>query len=119
MYQMARSELLPAMVRYANILAETINNMRAASDMATVGAIVKDLEELSTLIMKADKAIHKLNNLTVKAAAMPAGRDQAVFCRDKLSPAMDKVRPPIDRAELIVDREIWPVPTYSDLMFEL
>ena len=119
MYQMARSELLPAMVRYANILAETINNMKAASERANVKAIEKDLEELSGLIGKADRAIHTLNNLTVKAQSVKAGKEQAVFCREKLIPAMEKVRPPIDRAELIVDREIWPVPTYSDLMFEL
>ena len=34
-------------------------------------------------------------------------------------PAMQDLRDPIDRLELIVDKDIWPVPTYGDLMFEV
>jgi len=32
---------------------------------------------------------------------------------------MQDLRDPIDRLELIVDKDIWPVPTYGDLMFEV
>ena len=32
---------------------------------------------------------------------------------------MHELRAPIDRLELIVDKAIWPVPTYGDLMFEV
>ena len=34
-------------------------------------------------------------------------------------PAMQDLRAPIDQLELIVDKDIWPVPTYGDLMFEV
>ena len=43
----------------------------------------------------------------------------AVFCHDMIMPAMQDLRDPIDRLELIVDKDIWPVPTYGDLMFEV
>ena len=36
-----------------------------------------------------------------------------------IMPAMQDLRDPIDRLELIVDKDIWPVPTYGDLMFEV
>ena len=39
--------------------------------------------------------------------------------RDRIMPAMQDLRDPIDRLELIVDKDIWPVPTYGDLMFEV
>ena len=32
---------------------------------------------------------------------------------------MRALRSPIDRLELLVDKDIWPVPTYGDLMFEV
>ena len=36
-----------------------------------------------------------------------------------VSTDMQDLRDPIDRLELIVDKDIWPVPTYGDLMFEV
>ena len=38
---------------------------------------------------------------------------------DKVVPAMAALRAPIDELELLVDKDIWPVPTYGDLMFEV
>ena len=32
---------------------------------------------------------------------------------------MKALREPIDRLELLVDKDLWPVPTYGDLMFEV
>lgn len=38
---------------------------------------------------------------------------------DRVRPAMDALRTPVDELELLVDKDIWPVPTYGDLMFEV
>ena len=32
---------------------------------------------------------------------------------------MAALRKPVDEMELLVDKSIWPVPTYGDLMFEV
>ena len=32
---------------------------------------------------------------------------------------MKALRVPVDELELLVDKDIWPVPTYGDLMFEV
>ena len=48
--------------------------------------------------------------------------DFGAVCTDAGVPferRLDEVRDPIDRLELIVDKDIWPVPTYGDLMFEV
>ena len=34
-------------------------------------------------------------------------------------PAMDALRSPIDSLEMLVDKEVWPMPSYGDLMFEV
>jgi glutamine synthetase len=34
-------------------------------------------------------------------------------------PAMADLRKAIDELELLVDKSVWPVPTYGDLMFEV
>ncbi len=43
----------------------------------------------------------------------------ARFCRDRLVPEMRDLRTAVDTLELIVDKDLWPVPTYGDLMFEV
>ena len=32
---------------------------------------------------------------------------------------MDELRKPADEAEMLVDKKVWPIPTYGDLIFEL
>ena len=32
---------------------------------------------------------------------------------------MKELRTPADELEMIVDKEIWPIPTYGELMFEI
>ena len=43
----------------------------------------------------------------------------SIAYRPAVIPAMDALRYPIDQLELMVDKSIWPVPTYGDLMFEV
>ena len=32
---------------------------------------------------------------------------------------MDALRAPVDELEMIVDKDVWPMPSYGDLIFEL
>ena len=50
---------------------------------------------------------------------MEEGRDQAVFYRDIVKADMDALRAPVDKLEMIVDKDMWPMPSYGDLLFEV
>ena len=50
---------------------------------------------------------------------MAAGREQAVYYRDVVMRAMDELRTPVDRLEMLVDKSMWPMPSYGDLIFEV
>ena len=50
---------------------------------------------------------------------MEEGREQAVYYRDVVKVAMDALRAPVDKMEMIVDKEMWPMPSYGDLIFEV
>lgn len=43
----------------------------------------------------------------------------AVFFRDEVKTAMDELRAPVDKLEMLVDKDMWPMPSYGDLMFEV
>ena len=44
---------------------------------------------------------------------------QAFFYKDTVKMVMEKLRKPADELEMIVDKDIWPIPTYGELMFEI
>ena len=108
---------LPAMIRGAGKLAEFINAIEQAGGDASVQRNL--LTELSGLIKTANEAKRQLEEVTKQAERHPAGRTQAVLYRDNVVPAMEALRRPVDAAEMILDKEMWPVPSYADLMFEI
>ena len=50
---------------------------------------------------------------------MEEGREQAVYYRDVVKAAMDALRAPVDKLEMLVDKSMWPMPSYGDLLFDV
>ena len=61
----------------------------------------------------------KLQAAAEKGSAMDAGREQAAYYRDEIKVDMDALRAPVDQLEMMVDKEMWPMPSYGDLIFEV
>jgi len=63
--------------------------------------------------------VKALETAHAKAVAMADGKDKAFFYYDVVMDAMENLRKPVDALETMVDQDIWPVPTYADLIFEV
>lgn len=50
---------------------------------------------------------------------MDDGRDKAVAYHSVVVPAMAALRAPVDKLEMLVDKDLWPMPSYGDLIFEV
>ena len=118
MIDMATKQIIPAVVKYTTVLAESITSVKAACG-ADVSAQTEILTQVSSLLADSKKALAKLQEVTEKAAEMEEGRDQAVYYRDEVKTAMDELRAPIDKLEMLVDKSMWPMPSYGDLLFEV
>jgi glutamine synthetase len=58
------------------------------------------------------------DSLEKDLAAMPEDMEEAMYyCRDTLIGDMSGARAAADALEPLVDRKVWPFPTYADLMF--
>ena len=42
-----------------------------------------------------------------------------VYFKDEVFVAMAALRAPVDALEMLVDKSVWPMPTYGDLIFEV
>jgi len=50
---------------------------------------------------------------------MEEGKEQAFYYRETVMKAMEALRVPADELEMLVDKTMWPFPTYGDLIFEV
>ncbi len=119
MIDMAGKQYIPAIIKYITNLANSVNSVTSACASADTSVQTELLTKCSALLTEAQKALVNLENVTAKAATKAEGQEQAVYFREVVFPAMDALRSPIDELEMIVDQDFWPVPTYSDLLFEV
>ncbi len=117
MIDMASKQYIPAVVRYSRSLADTVLAVKAAGVEPSVQAEL--LQDVCKKLTAAKAALAKLEEVTAQAAAMKEARAQAFFYKDTVKKAMEELRTPIDELEKVVDKEVWPVPTYGELTFEV
>lgn len=117
MIDMASKQFLPAFIAYTKTLAETVIAVREAGADADVQSEI--LIEVSALLKETRDALRHLEKVTEEAATKPEGPEQAWYYYTDVVPAMDALRAPVDKMEMIVDKELWPMPSYGDLMFEV
>jgi glutamine synthetase len=112
--QMVRRLYFPAAIRY---MTELGNSMAVAGKSASVQ---KELQEtIGNLLTSANKKLKKLAEETAKAQAIDKVDKQAVAFRDKVRASLNDLRSDIDAIEVLMPRDLWPVPTYSDMLFKL
>ncbi|WP_290137611.1 glutamine synthetase III [uncultured Dubosiella sp.] len=117
MIDMAKKQILPAIVRFEKELADTIVLKRAVLETLPSSYETGTLEAISTAM---EQAFAALKALEVKVAELHQIDDfelAAAFVRDVIIPAMDSLRAPCDQLEMLTDTELWPFPTYGKLLF--
>ncbi len=119
MISMASVKYIPAIITYTKKLADSINAVKAAVPDADVSVQSSLLKDTSALLASAQVALKKLQEVTAKANAMSEIKEMAKYFREAVFPAMADLRAPIDTLEEMVEKDIWPVPTYGDLLFEV
>lgn len=111
---MAKTMILPAALRYQAELAGAVTATRAAGVENTPQQEL--LKTLTTLMNEFQRATADLEHVL----AHPMGGellDHARHSRDKVVPAMAAVRNLSDRLEGIVADDLWPLPTYREMLF--
>ena len=105
--EMAKTMIYPAAVRYLNELvgmAAKMKEIGMATDLTSASALAKLVSSLEDSIVALEK---------IHAAA---GEDPKDWGSNVL-PAMLKVREVVDKLETIVADDLWPLPTYQELLF--
>jgi glutamine synthetase len=111
---MAKTMLLPAALRYQTEVGQAVASTKAAG--VDNGPQAELLRSLSGTIGDFQTATAKLD----KALAHHAEGDllgHAKHSRDHILPAMNEVRTLGDKLETVVADDLWPLPTYREMLF--
>ena len=117
MIDMAGKQIIPAVVKYTKVLADSVNAVKAAGADAAVQTDL--LKQVSKKLEAMQKALVKLEKAEAKGSAMTDAKEQAFYYKDTVMTVMAELRKPADELEMIVDKELWPLPAYGELMFEV
>ena len=118
MIDIAGKQIIPAVIKYATELGNSINTIKSACD-ADVSVQTEMLMEVSDLLAETKMSLARLENTVAKGLTMEENEARARFYHDEVFRAMEELREPVDKLEMLVDKEAWPMPSYGDLIFEV
>ena len=113
--QIANRQILPAALRYQAEVAQAVANLKAAgatvpqTQTAFLGSLTETIEELQTATDK----LTEVNDHHAEGDTF----EHAKYAHAEIIPAMSGVRGAADKLEGMVAADLWPLPTYQEMLF--
>nr|WP_288914344.1 glutamine synthetase III [uncultured Lachnoanaerobaculum sp.] len=119
MIDIAGKSIIPAVIRYTTRLADSIIKLKTAMADIEPYAQSSILIDVNEHLKSAKFALENLIKLMDDAGEVVGVDKHARYMREVIVPAMEELRKPVDELEMIVDKDLWPMPSYGDLLFEV
>ena len=112
---MEKKDIIPAVITYSASLASGIGAKKAIGVPCEADTeLVKRISALSDSLFNEVETLEEIMNNVVKS---DDPHDIADFYAKKVLPKMTNIRELTDKLENMIPASVWPIPTYSDLMF--
>lgn len=119
MIDMAGKQIIPSVIKYTTVLAQSIIAVKNACPEADASVQTELLTEISALLADMKQALAELKTKLETSGTISNMEKRAHYYYDEVIPTMNRLRDPADRLEMIVDKEYWPFPSYGDMIFEV
>lgn len=119
MVDMVNRKYIPAIIQFTTNLANSIHVIHQAIPGSNVSVQEELLKQSLKLLGVVKVKVDELKKDIAIAAKKKEGEEMARYFRETIFSAMEELRSPIDQLELIIDKELWPVPAYGELLFEV
>jgi len=114
---MLKKQIIPAVCEYSAHLARDITAKKAVGDFVDATPETELLMKLSNLNKELYTGEIALEEAVKNVPVSYDEKERAEYYRDSVFAKMQSLRGIIDEIEPVVPKTIWPVPTYSDLLF--
>jgi len=119
MINISGKQLIPAAIHYVTRLASSINQVKSACPAADVSTQEDLLLRASELLSDMKRSREKLLSDTDLAASIQDPAARAAAYHTQIVADMRVLRESADALETVVDKDLWPLPSYGDLLFEV
>jgi glutamine synthetase len=120
---LAINHIIPTAIRYQNTLIENVRGMRELLDTGEfnrqAGLQLDTLKRISGHISSVHELVTQMTEERKIANAMENTVDQSFAYSTKVKPFLEEIRSHIDKLELIVDDELWTMPKYREMLFQV
>ena len=117
MIDMSRKNILPAGMKFAKTLVDSIVAKNAAGVDSSVEKKLAD--KVSGLVASIDSATSVLEAKVVGSKDVEGAEANAKYFRNEVFSSMQSLRAVAYELETITPEEVWPFPTYGDLLFRV
>ena len=120
MGDMCLNHVIPAAVKYQNILIENVKGVKdifGEDFMVYCSSEVATLKKISMYINDVSSYVEALVEARKKANRIEDIAERAKVYSHEVKDMMDKVRDSADQLEMLIDDEMWPLPKYRELLF--
>ena len=118
MIDMAKKDILPAVSKYSHELSDTVIAKAACGDIES-GYEKELLAKVSKLNTAAYKKTEKLEQAVLKAKEISETQELSMYYKDAVFAAMSELRITVDELETVAPADIWPYPSYGDMLFSV
>ena len=119
MINISGKQLIPAAIHYVTRLASSVNQVKSACPAADVSTQEDLLLRASELLSDMKRSREKLLSDTDLAASIQDPAARAAAYHTQIVADMRVLRESADALETVVDKDLWPLPSYGDLLFEV
>ena len=117
---MCLNHVIPAAVKYQNVLIENVNGIReifGKGYLEFCSAEIETLKKISTYINSISIYVEQLVEARKKANRIEDMAQRAKVYSHEVKDMMDLVRENADKLEMLIDDEMWTLPKYRELLF--
>lgn len=118
MGDLATNHILPAAVKFQNVLIENIKGLKEVGLAETAYTNqLQILKDISEHINAMSSKVEEMIDARKAANELTDTRKKAIAYCDTVKASFDEIRYHVDKLELLVDDKIWELPKYRELLF--
>ncbi|MDO4550311.1 MAG: glutamine synthetase III [Planctomycetia bacterium] len=107
--KIAQTQILPAVLKYKKQVLDVLN-----PESEPQKKLASELDKRLDLLLQ---AVETLRDRLYDHQQKRTLREKTEYYRDYILPAMHALRTVVDSLEQMVDDDLWPLPTYTELLF--
>lgn len=116
---MVLRQILPALSGFSSTLAQAATQKHSLVPSLANNYEVELVKRLGLLIDAIFSEVESLKKLVLEAQMLTEVKASAFFYGQQVLPSMASLRSLCDESELLIGSELWPIPTYEQLLYSV